>query len=172
MFQTWSTLLYLAPQAELTREYWPCTQLEARDGTGWGLRVLRLRSRVLRVAFQYRLCFILIFPKRHSIYSFHFILQKKQLRFGDILLLLRYTCFPVESEWLFVPNSITPPALYFNMTKLGAWSNTVDYIEVRQVGYQGLTGQQVKTFGCNKTAKIITTWPFAIFRTRKRLWTG
>ncbi|XP_073236115.1 epithelial cell-transforming sequence 2 oncogene-like [Porites lutea] len=35
----------------------------------------------------------------------------------------------VESEWLFVPNSITPPALYFNMTKLGAWSNTVDYIE-------------------------------------------
>jgi len=34
-----------------------------------------------------------------------------------------------ESEWLFVPNSVTPPALYFNMTKLGAWSNTVDYIE-------------------------------------------
>ena len=36
----------------------------------------------------------------------------------------------VESEWLFVPDSITPPALYFNMTKLGAWSQTVDYIEV------------------------------------------
>jgi len=38
--------------------------------------------------------------------------------------------FPrVESEWLFVLNGITPPALYFNMTKLGAWSETVDYIE-------------------------------------------
>lgn len=35
----------------------------------------------------------------------------------------------VESEWLFVPNSVAPPALYFNMTKLGAWSGTVDYIE-------------------------------------------
>lgn len=35
----------------------------------------------------------------------------------------------VESEWLFVPNGVTPPALYFNMTKLGAWSETVDYIE-------------------------------------------
>ena len=79
------------------------------------------------------------------------------MRFRDILLFLLFTCITVESEWLFVPNSITPPALYFNMTKLGAWSNTVDYIEVRKVGYQGLTGQQVKTFGCNKTAKIITT---------------
>ncbi|KAJ7394357.1 epithelial cell transforming sequence 2 oncoprotein-like [Desmophyllum pertusum] len=35
----------------------------------------------------------------------------------------------VESEWLFVPDSGTPPSLYFNETKLGAWSSTVDYIE-------------------------------------------
>lgn len=75
------------------------------------------------------------------------------MRFRDILLFLLFTCTTVESEWLFVPNSITPPALYFNMTKLGAWSNTVDYIEVRK----GLTGQQVKTFDYNKTANIIAT---------------
>ncbi|XP_020620781.1 epithelial cell-transforming sequence 2 oncogene-like [Orbicella faveolata] len=35
----------------------------------------------------------------------------------------------VESDWLFVPNSGSPPSLYFNATKLGAWSSTVDYIE-------------------------------------------
>ncbi|XP_066028744.1 epithelial cell-transforming sequence 2 oncogene-like isoform X2 [Pocillopora verrucosa] len=35
----------------------------------------------------------------------------------------------VESEWLFVPNSSSPPSLYFNATKFGSWSNTVDYIE-------------------------------------------
>jgi len=35
----------------------------------------------------------------------------------------------VESEWLFVPDSGSPPSLYFNATKLGAWSSTVDYIE-------------------------------------------
>lgn len=35
----------------------------------------------------------------------------------------------VESEWLFVPNSGSPPSLYFNATKFGSWSNTVDYIE-------------------------------------------
>ena len=38
----------------------------------------------------------------------------------------------VESDWLFVPNSGSPPSLYFNATKLGAWSSTVDYIEVCQ----------------------------------------
>ena len=102
------------------------------------VRPSRLASRVSRLARAFPIPLLHFFPKRHSIYSFHFILQKKQLRFGDILLLLLFTCITVESEWLFVPNSITPPALYFNMTKLGAWSNTVDYIEVRKVGYQGL----------------------------------
>ena len=38
----------------------------------------------------------------------------------------------MESDWLFVPNSGAPPSLYFNATKLGAWSSTVDYIEVCQ----------------------------------------
>ena len=38
----------------------------------------------------------------------------------------------MESEWLFVPDSGSPPSLYFNATKLGAWSSTVDYIEVCQ----------------------------------------
>ena len=39
-------------------------------------------------------------------------------------------CSAVESEWLYVPNGVTPPALYFNITKMGAWSSSVDYIEV------------------------------------------
>ena len=52
--------------------------------------------------------------------------SEKQL----LLFVLYFFSFTVESEWLFVPNSVAPPALYFNMTKLGAWSGTVDYIEV------------------------------------------
>lgn len=142
MFQTSSTLLYLAPQAERARENWPC--VHATGGTRPDrLRPSRLASQVSRVA------------RAFPIPPLHIFQRGKQLRFGDILLFLLFTCIPVESEWLFVPNSITPPALYFNMTKLGAWSNTVDYIEVRQVGYQGLTGQRVKTFDYkSKTAKI------------------
>ena len=51
----------------------------------------------------------------------------------------------MESDWLFVPNSGAPPSLYFNATKLGAWSSTVDYIEVCQF----------ETLSClNKTSNV------------------
>lgn len=49
-----------------------------------------------------------------------------------LVVLIAISISTVESDWLFVPNSGAPPSLYFNATKLGAWSSTVDYIEVCQ----------------------------------------
>lgn len=41
-------------------------------------------------------------------------------------------CFflSVETEWLYVPDNVQPPELYFDSKKLVTWSRMVDYLEV------------------------------------------
>lgn len=36
----------------------------------------------------------------------------------------------VTSEWLYNPDNIAPPSLYFDTKKLGAWARMADYLEV------------------------------------------
>lgn len=55
-----------------------------------------------------------------------------RVRLLSVVIFIIFNLSTVESEWLFVPDSGSPPSLYFNSTKLGAWSSTVDYIEVCQ----------------------------------------
>ena len=38
-----------------------------------------------------------------------------------------------EDEWLFVPDGVLPPALYFNLQKLTIWCNSVDYLQVNEL---------------------------------------